>query len=109
METANSVLVLARTNDPQLAMLGGVPHTICGDASACEAEAKAATAVLHWTGNRDMLRAALHANPKLRWIHSRAAGLDSIWFPELIASDVILTNGRGVFSASLGEFDARLV
>jgi phosphoglycerate dehydrogenase-like enzyme len=51
-----------------------------------------------------MLRAALSAAPQVRWIHSRAAGLDNIWFPELVASDVIFTNGRGVFSSSLGEF-----
>lgn len=104
MESTNRVLVLARSNDPQLAMLDGVPHTICRDASACDAAAKAATAVLQWTGNREMLRAALLASPKLRWIHSRSAGLDNIWFPELVESDIILTNGRGVFSASLGEF-----
>jgi phosphoglycerate dehydrogenase-like enzyme len=51
-----------------------------------------------------MLRAALSGGPKVRWIHSRSAGLDNIWFPELVESDVVLTNGRGVFSASLGEF-----
>jgi len=51
-----------------------------------------------------MLRTALSANPKLRWVHSRSAGLDDILFPELVESEVVLTNGRGVFSASLGEF-----
>src|SRR5437868_15166529 len=40
----------------------------------------------------------------LRWIHSRSVGLERTLFPELIASDVMLTNGRGVFSPSLGEF-----
>jgi phosphoglycerate dehydrogenase-like enzyme len=104
MENANSILVLARTDDPQLAMLNGVPHTICCDVSSCGSAAKSAAVVLQWTGNRDMLRAVLSAAPKLRWIHSRSAGLDNIWFPELIESDVVLTNGRGVFSASLGEF-----
>lgn len=104
MKNANSILVMARSDDPQLAMLGGVPHTICHDATTCEAAATAATAVLQWTGNRQMLQAALRANPKLRWIHSRSAGLDNIWFPELVDSAIILTNGRGVFSASLGEF-----
>lgn len=104
MKSANSVLVLARTSDPQLAMLDGVPHTICRDVSSCESAAKTAVAVLHWSGNREMLRAALSANPKLRWIHSRSAGLDNIWFPELVDSEIVLTNGRGVFSASLGEF-----
>jgi phosphoglycerate dehydrogenase-like enzyme len=40
----------------------------------------------------------------VRWVHSRAAGLDNLLFPELVESQVLLTNSRGVFSASLGEF-----
>jgi phosphoglycerate dehydrogenase-like enzyme len=42
--------------------------------------------------------------PRLAWIHSRSAGLDSLLSPELIESPVPLTNGRGAFSQSLGEF-----
>jgi phosphoglycerate dehydrogenase-like enzyme len=40
----------------------------------------------------------------LRWVHSRSAGLDKSLFSELTRSSVVLTNGSGVFSASLGEF-----
>src|SRR5438445_4074313 len=42
--------------------------------------------------------------PNLRWVHSRAVGLERTLFPEMIESLVLLTNGSGVFSASLGEF-----
>src|SRR5439155_18759698 len=42
--------------------------------------------------------------PRVEWVHSRAAGLDGLLFPELVNSPVPLTNGRGVFSQSLGEF-----
>ena len=42
--------------------------------------------------------------PRVRWVHSRAAGLDGMLFPELVESPVALTNGSGVFSQSLGEF-----
>jgi phosphoglycerate dehydrogenase-like enzyme len=42
--------------------------------------------------------------PRLRWIHSRSAGLDELLFPELAESAVPLTNARGVFSEILGEF-----
>jgi len=41
---------------------------------------------------------------RVRWIHSRSAGLEQTLFPELIESEVIVTNGSGVFSPSLGEF-----
>jgi phosphoglycerate dehydrogenase-like enzyme len=42
--------------------------------------------------------------PNLRWVHSRSVGLERTLFPEIIGSPVVLTNGTGVFSASLGEF-----
>ena len=51
-----------------------------------------------------MFREVFRMCPRLRWVHSRAAGLDKSLFPELIASSVVLTNGSGVFSSSLGEF-----
>jgi phosphoglycerate dehydrogenase-like enzyme len=102
--TENPVLVLASGMDSQLAMLNGVPHTICLDQSTCAQRAKDAFAILQWTGTREMLRAALASGSKIRWVHTRTAGIDHLWFPELIESKVVLTNGRGVFSASLGEF-----
>lgn len=42
--------------------------------------------------------------PNVRWVHSLAAGLDTVLFPELISSPVPLTNSRGVFAHSLAEF-----
>jgi phosphoglycerate dehydrogenase-like enzyme len=51
-----------------------------------------------------LLREWLGICGKLRWVHSRAAGVDKLLFPELVESPVLLTNSRGVFSASLGEF-----
>ena len=41
---------------------------------------------------------------KVKWVHSLSAGVENILTPELIASPVPLTNGRGVFRASLAEF-----
>jgi phosphoglycerate dehydrogenase-like enzyme len=41
---------------------------------------------------------------KLRWIHSMSAGVEQILFPELVNSDIPLTNARGVFKRSLAEF-----
>jgi phosphoglycerate dehydrogenase-like enzyme len=40
----------------------------------------------------------------VRWIHSLSAGVESVLFPELIESPVVLTNARGVFKRSLAEF-----
>jgi phosphoglycerate dehydrogenase-like enzyme len=65
---------------------------------------KDATVILQWSGTRELLRILFGMRGKLRWVHSRAAGLDNLLFPELVESEILLTNGRGVFSASLGEF-----
>ena len=104
MHKGNPVLVLASEDDPQFAMLNGLPHTICGDIATCAEAAKDATVILHWSATRELLRACFGICQELHWVHSRAAGLDKLLFPEIAESEVLLTNGRGVFSASLGEF-----
>src|SRR5262245_3641100 len=40
---------------------------------------------------------------RLRWIQTAAAGVGSLMFPELLASDVILTSARGVRARSIAE------
>jgi phosphoglycerate dehydrogenase-like enzyme len=98
------VLVLAAESDPQLAMLEGVPH-VAGSSFAAFANAVSnAEVILDWSGSRETLREVFLASPKVRWVHSRNAGLDKLLFPELVASPIPLTNGSGVFSQSLGEF-----
>jgi phosphoglycerate dehydrogenase-like enzyme len=39
-----------------------------------------------------------------RWVHSRWAGIEGLLFPALVESEAVLTNGRGSFADSLGEF-----
>lgn len=40
----------------------------------------------------------------LRWIHWCGAGVDAVLFPDLVQSDVILTNSRGIFDRAMAEF-----
>src|SRR5258706_1792693 len=40
----------------------------------------------------------------VHWIHCRFAGVDHVLFPELVESDILLTNARGIFSSALSEF-----
>lgn len=49
--------------------------------------------------NRDILA----QSPKMRWFHSPAAGVEGYLFPEMIASPVILTNSKGVYSIFIAE------
>lgn len=49
------------------------------------------------TGKKDLLSELFPLAPKLAWIHSRSAGVDSALFPALIEADsVSLTNARYV-------------
>lgn len=45
----------------------------------------------------------LAAAQKLRWIHSPAAGIGNMLFPEMIASPVVITNSRGNSAATIAE------
>src|ERR1700683_1545672 len=41
--------------------------------------------------------------PHLKWIHSTAAGIAQLAYPELIQSGILVTNASGVHSATIGE------
>lgn len=109
MSESPLVLVISDADYPQLGLLKKIPHVVVRDADGLEGLPANPAVILNWSGKRELLRAALVANPQVRWVHSRSAGLDSILFPELVESAVPLTNGTGVFSQSLGEFALAMV
>jgi len=45
----------------------------------------------------------LAAARRLKWIHSSAAGVGNMLFPEMLASPVVLTNSRGNSSGTIAE------
>lgn len=49
------------------------------------------------------------AAKKLRWIHSRAAAVHQLMFPELVQSDVIVTNAREVHGPVVAEHVIALI
>jgi len=51
----------------------------------------------------ELLRRILRDAPRLRWIHSGKAGVEDILIPELVQSDVILTNGAGAPRRAIAE------
>jgi len=107
-----TIFVLSEKNNPQLRLLDGLPPEIRIHVGQTAADAKPIAkeidAVLAWSGSiggaKGDLPQLLEFAPNLKWIHTRWAGMDSMLFPELIASDVIVTNARGVFAESLAEF-----
>ena len=104
-----TVLVLsADLADPDLKLLAQLPPetniAVGNSVEAFERLAADATVIFSWSAAGDLLRDVFATCPKVRWVHSRSAGLDGVLFPALVESPVPLTNGRGVFSQSLGEF-----
>jgi phosphoglycerate dehydrogenase-like enzyme len=71
---------------------------------AFEETAADATVIFSWSVSGNVLERVFAIAPRVRWVHSRSAGLESVLFPALAESPALLTNGRGVFSESLGEF-----
>ncbi len=60
--------------------------------------------VFHYGPPRDALSANWTLAGRLRWLHVGGVGVDWALFPELVDSDVVLTNSRGVFDTSLPEY-----
>ena len=63
-----------------------------------------ASVLFNWSGPLELFKKVFAMCPNLLWVHSRSVGLERTLFAELKESAVPLTNGAGVFSASLGEF-----
>lgn len=53
---------------------------------------------------RGPLEEAFARAARLRWIQSASAGVDGLLFPELVASDVVVTNARGIFDEPIAEW-----
>jgi phosphoglycerate dehydrogenase-like enzyme len=47
--------------------------------------------------------AQLAAAPTLRWIHSPAAGVGSMLYREMVESDIVMTNSRGISADTIAE------
>lgn len=103
-----TVLILGKPGPDQFKLLE--QHTpkvrilLASSSEEANALAGEADVILVWAADREFLQAVLPKLKRARWIHGRFAGLDHIMSPELAASPIPLTNGRGVFSQSLGEF-----
>jgi D-2-hydroxyacid dehydrogenase (NADP+) len=52
-----------------------------------------------WTDIRPLYLAA----PRLKWVHALSAGVENMTFPEIQASDTILTNSKGIHGIPVSE------
>ncbi|MDO5629089.1 MAG: D-2-hydroxyacid dehydrogenase [Mobilicoccus sp.] len=111
VSTARVVVLTAEgtpppSTDAALRELAQVTYT---DAAGLADALPGAEVLFVWDFFSGALREAWHAADSLQWIHVAAAGVDSLLFDELAASDVLVTNARGVFDQPIAEFVAASV
>jgi phosphoglycerate dehydrogenase-like enzyme len=68
-----------------------------------------ADVLLVWDFRSTALRGAWPASSSLRWIHAASAGVNHVLTPEVVASDVAVTNSRGVFDEPMAEYVLSLI
>jgi phosphoglycerate dehydrogenase-like enzyme len=64
----------------------------------------AADAVFAWNVRNRFLQDNWQRLDHLRWVHTASAGVERVLFPELVESDVVLTNSRFVFDQPMAEW-----
>ncbi len=103
-----NLLVISNPNARHLSVLEKLPDsttiTVGRNADAFESAAPEADIILNGLGNGETLKQIWNSARKVQWVHSLSAGVENTLFPELIESPVPITNSRGVFKRSLGEF-----
>lgn len=79
---------------------------VSNDEKALEERAGAADIILSsgLTGKSVSLRDIWQHSKNVKWVHSLSAGVENLLFPELVESNVPVTNARGVFKRPLAEF-----
>ncbi|MFT5176126.1 MAG: phosphoglycerate dehydrogenase-like enzyme [Gammaproteobacteria bacterium] len=63
-----------------------------------------AQVLLGWDFRAAELAEVWSSARQLRWIHWGGAGVDALLFAELVASDVVVTNARGIFDVAMAEY-----
>ncbi|MEV8447288.1 D-2-hydroxyacid dehydrogenase [Streptomyces parvus] len=104
------LLVLDAAPSPRLGRLTGRVDVRYADAATLAERLPAADVLLVWDFASDAVRDAWPGpGRRPRWVHTASAGVDRLLCPELVASDTVLTNARGIFERPIAEYVAALV
>jgi phosphoglycerate dehydrogenase-like enzyme len=57
-----------------------------------------------WESTGPWLKSSWDSARELKWVHTSGVGVESVLFPAMVESPVLLTNSRGYYSNSLAEF-----
>lgn len=104
------VLVLDDDPRPRLDRLAGRAEIRFVDEKSLVNELPSADVLLVWDFASQAVQAAWPGGgPRPRWVHTPSAGVDRLLCPELVASETVVTNARGVFDQPIAEYVTGLV
>ncbi|KAK9866561.1 hypothetical protein WJX84_010448 [Apatococcus fuscideae] len=117
-DTMATILIAAGQGAPELDLLKQLPENAKVIGIGNDMQSFSDLTQEEWSSINAVLKCGVgpHASskallqelwPKLsnvKWIHSCSAGVESLLWPDLIKSDVAVTNARGAFSHSLAEW-----
>jgi phosphoglycerate dehydrogenase-like enzyme len=109
-----SVVVVQGRSDPEglpglETLAGEVELRYAPDLDRLREALPGADVVLGSNFRSGRLREVWSAADRLRWIHWTGAGVDALLFPELIESEVVVTNSRGIYDGAMAEYVLGLV
>lgn len=104
-----NLLVIADPSDRYLRLLetlnSAVSYEVTKDVARAEELAPSADLILTGVGaNPVVVKAAIEKASKLQWLHSLSAGVDHLMATHLRQSTIPVTNAKGAYSQSLGEY-----
>jgi phosphoglycerate dehydrogenase-like enzyme len=113
LSSCRIVVVGPKSGDPSLLELSNLPQEariLATGANVDEIRKDGdtfteANVLLNISGNAAALGPIISEMPFLQWFHSSHAGVEHIMCPELLENpELVVTNAKGVFSQSLGEY-----
>ncbi len=103
-----TLLVVGSPTAPYLRLLDQLPKetsiAVGNRPEAFENLGAEADTLLYCMNAGVALKDIWHVTKNVKWVHSMSAGLDTMLFPDLVNGPAVLTNARGVYKESLGEF-----
>lgn len=79
------------------------------DRESLAREAPDADVAFVWQPRLDWLATEWGWSDRLRWVAAATVGVDSLLFPALVDSDIVVTNCAGVFDKAMAEYSLTLV
>jgi phosphoglycerate dehydrogenase-like enzyme len=109
MERPRVAVLVDRDAPPNLDQIAALGEVRTARAADLPGAIAGADVLLAWDFLTPALADAWPSADRLRWVHTASAGIDNVLTAEVAASEVTVTNSRGVFDGALAEYVLGLV